>query len=427
MKNHPLRIDLHDEVHTRPRPPVQAPEVVSHLSVLHNRRHDRPSPTRLVAWCAEHGLTPPGAGQSHFNAHVGTARVKWERHGEFDDFTVYAQGGDPQQPFAPNDADALLSLLVDDDAGDVIAALRIAVLPAGPQGFAVANAEQLLGSSRLVGSIISDSDAALYSDFRLDGAGFGRFLIIDQATNPNQMGRAVQRVIEMEVYRMMAMLAFPEARDLARELDRSERELAALVARLDIAPASEEPELLRELTGLSATVEQISAYSLFRLSAARAYSTLVRQRGAELRQLRLTGLQTVSEFLDRRFEPAMAYCESVGARLGSASERVARASSLLRTRVEFEREQQNQAMLADMNRRAAMQLRLQETVEGLSVAAIAYYATGLMGYLFKAMSEAGLPIHAGLATGIAVVPIVVAVALGLRATRKRLMQGGEHG
>jgi uncharacterized membrane-anchored protein len=100
---------------------------------------------------------------------------------------------------------------------------------------------------------------------------------------------------------------------------------------------------------------------------------------------------------------------------------VARASGLLRTRVEFEREHQNQALLADMNRRAAMQLRLQETVEGLSVAAISYYATGLVSYVFKAMSEAGLPIDPGLASGIAVVPIVIAVALALRATRKRLM------
>lgn len=426
MKHHPLRTDLHDEVHTRPRPQVRAPEVVSHLSVLHHERHERPAPVRLAAWCAEHGLAPPAAGQSHFDAQLGTARVKWERHGEFDDFNVYAQGCDLQQPFAPNEADALLRRLVGDDEGEVIAALRIAIVPAGPEGFDLAHAERLIGSTHLVGSAISDKDAALFSDFRLDADGFGRFLIIDQETNPSQMGRAVQRVIEMESYRMMAMLAFPEARDLARELDRAERELAGLVARLDVAPGSEEPELLRDLTGLSATIEQLSTYSLFRLSAARAYSTLVRQRGADLRQSRLPGLQTVSEFLDRRFEPAMAYCQSVGTRLGAASERVARASGLLRTRVEFEREQQNQGMLAAMNRRAAMQLRMQETVEGLSVAAISYYATGLVGYLFKALHDAGLPINPGMASGIAVVPIVIIVALGLRATRRRVMQSADH-
>ena len=422
MHNHPLRTELHNEVHTRPRPPVSAPQVISHLSVLHHKRHERPAPERLSEWCARHGLTPPGSGHSHFDAQVGALRIKWERHGEFDDYTVYSQECDPQQPFSKNAADDLLAELIDEHHGEVIAALRVAVLPAGAHGFDLARAEQLLGSQHLVGAAISDSDAALYSDFHLDADGYGRFLLIDQATNASQMGRAVQRVIEMEVYRMMAMLAFPEARDLARQLDRAERDLAGLVARLDIAPKSEEPALLGDLTGLSATIEQISAYSLFRLSAARAYRSLVRQRGAELRQTRLPRLQTITEFLDRRFEPAMSYCESVGIRLAAASERVARASGLLRTRVEFDREHQNQALLADMNRRAAMQLRLQETVEGLSVAAISYYATGLVSYVFKAMAEAGLPIDPGLASGIAVIPIVIAVALALRAARKRLIR-----
>lgn len=422
MQNHPLRTELHDEVHTRPRTPVIAPQVISHLSVLHHKRHERPAPERLVAWCTRRGLTPPASDHSHFDAQVGTSRIKWERHGEFDDYTVYSDDCDPEHAFSKNSADDLLVELIDEQQGEVIAALRIAVLPAGAQGFDLARAEQLLGSHQLVGAAISDSDAALYSDFHLDDDGYGRFLLLDQATNANQMGRAVQRVIEMEVYRMMAMLAFPEARELARQLDRAERDLAGLVARLDVAPQSEEPELLRDLTGLSATIEQISSYSLYRLSAARAYRSLVRQRGAELRQTRLPRLQTVTEFLDRRFEPAMSYCESVGIRLAAVSERVARASGLLRTRVEFEREQQNQALLADMNRRAAMQLRLQETVEGLSVAAISYYATGLMSYIFKALSEAGLPIDPSLASGIAVVPIVIAVALALRAARKRLMR-----
>ena len=422
MHNHPLRTELHNEVHTRPRPPVSAPQVISHLSVLHHKRHERPAPERLSEWCARHGLTPPGSGHSHFDAQVGALRIKWERHGEFDDYTVYSQECDPQQPFSKNAADDLLAELIDEHHGEVIAALRVAVLPAGAHGFDLARAEQLLGSQHLVGAAISDGDAALYSDFHLDADGYGRFLLIDQATNASQMGRAVQRVIEMEVYRMMAMLAFPEARDLARQLDRAERDLAGLVARLDIAPKSEEPALLGDLTGLSATIEQISAYSLFRLSAARAYRSLVRQRGAELRQTRLPRLQTITEFLDRRFEPAMSYCESVGIRLAAASERVARASGLLRTRVEFDREHQNQALLADMNRRAAMQLRLQETVEGLSVAAISYYATGLVSYVFKAMAEAGLPIDPGLASGIAVIPIVIAVALALRTARKRLIR-----
>ena len=422
MINHPLRIDLHNEVHTRPRPAVTAPAAISHRSVLLHRHAERPAPHPLIDWCTTHGIEPPPHGQSHFNARLGALRVKWERHGEFDDYTVYQDGCDLQHPFEPHAADALLSELTEGTESEVIAALRLCVLPTDTADFNLAQAERLLGSTQLVGAAISDGDAAVYSDFHLDDKDCGRFLLLDWSTNPNQLGRAVQRVIEMEVYRMMAMLAFPEARDLSRELDRAERELAGLVARLDIAPSSEEPVLLRDITGLSASIEQISVYSAFRLSAARAYRALVRQRGADLRQTRLPRLQTISDFLDRRFEPAMAFCESVGSRLSSASERVARASTLLQTRVEIEQESQNRDLLAAMNQRAGMQLRLQETVEGLSVAAISYYATGLVSYLFKALADLGTGIDPGLATGLAVIPIVIAVALALRAARKRATQ-----
>ena len=148
----------------------------------------------------------------------------------------------------------------------------------------------------------------------------------------------------------------------------------------------------------------------------------MRQRGSELRERHLSGVQTLTGFLDRRFGPAMALCESVGNRIEVAAQRVSRASSLLRTRVEIEREAQNQAMLAAMNRRARLQLRLQETVEGLSVAAITYYAVGLFGYVAKGAASAGLAIAPETASGIAVLPIGVAVALALRRMRQAIMR-----
>jgi uncharacterized membrane-anchored protein len=430
MKAHSLRTVLHDEVHTRPRPHVSAPHAVVHISVLHPVRGHQSLPQGLLRWFADQGLPLPSPGQSHIDAESGPLRIKWERHGEFDDLTVYAAGPLPEDPFTSGPADALMQQLLKTDpqdqpvvSGEIIAALRIAVLAATDApatGFNRAQALRSFETGSLVGATISDNDAAVYGDFHLDAEGYGRFLVQDHATHPGQMGRAVQRIIEIEVYRMMSMLAFPEARRMASELDRAEVALSALVGRLDVAPESEEPALLRELTGLSASVEQLSTSTAFRMSAARAYRTLVRQRGIELRQGRLPGLQTLTEFLERRFEPAMAYCDAVTTRMGAISERISRASALLGTRVEIERERQNQALLGAMNRRAELQLRLQETVEGLSVAAIAYYASGLVGYLFKGAADAGMPIDPDVATAVAVVPIVIAVAFGLRAARKRL-------
>jgi uncharacterized membrane-anchored protein len=421
MKPHPLRTELHDEIHTRPRPPVKAPHAVSHISLLQPQRMPRPVPPALVDWCVRHAVDPPTPGQSHFEADLGSLRLKWERHGEFDDYTVYAAGIDEKEPFARNPGDIVLADLLQGTEGEMIAALRIAVVRAGSTRIDEKSVSAMLESPNFVGAKVSDGQASLFSSFRLDDRGFGRFLLADATTTPSQLGRAVQRVVEMEVYRMMAMLAFPEARRIGGELDRVERRLSELVARLDVAPASEEPEMLHEVTRLSALTEQLSTAAAFRFGAARAYRALVRQRGEELRETRLQGVQTPTDFLERRFQPAMAYCDAVAARLASVSERIARASGLLRTRVEIERERQNQALLAAMNRRAKLQLHLQQTVEGLSVAAISYYASGLSGYVFKALAKSGLPVDPELATGLAVVPIVLAAWWAMRSIRRKVV------
>ena len=56
-------------------------------------------------------------------------------------------------------------------------------------------------------------------------------------------------------------------------------------------------------------------------------------------------------------------------------------SSLIRTRIETTLSQQSTDLLRSMNQRTQMQLRLQQTVEGLSVLAISYYAIGIIGYM----------------------------------------------
>ncbi len=418
---HPLRTVLHDEIHARPRPPVAAPHAVAHASLLRSPRAPNEVPAALVVWCQRCGLAPPAPGVSHFDAEYGQLHLKWELHGEFEDYTVYVPNVDPAQPFAPNAADAVLAALLATEMRPIIAALRVAILPAGLAPAPPPELAAWLETQALVGAQIADKQAALYSSFRLDEDGFGRFLVVDAHTQPSQLGRHVQRVIELEVYRMMAMLTFPEARRIAGELDRIELQLAELVARLNVAPARDEPHMLQAITRLSAMVEQLATVSAFRFGAARAYRALVQQRGDELRENRLPGLQTPTEFLRRRFQPAMAFCEAVATRLDSVAERIARASALLGTRVEIERERHNQALLEAMNRRAKLQLHLQQTVEGLSVAAISYYSVGLAAYLWKALAHLGMPIDPELATGVSLVPIVLTVAWAVRSIRQRVV------
>ncbi|HLS56072.1 MAG TPA: DUF3422 domain-containing protein [Zeimonas sp.] len=416
---HPDREALQNEIHARPRQPVATPQRVSHIALLRPSRSGREAAADpLLRLCEAAGVAAPATSDGHFFADFGAFRLKRERHGEFDDYTVYCDGGDPRAPFARPAIDALPGDWLDSLPGALIAAVHIALLPANEMPTDPVDAGAAFGTAELSGASIADGAAFALTDFRIDERGFTRVLVVDRSLSPNYAGRVVQRLIEVEVYRMMAMLAFPLARASATELDGVEASLGTLVGRLESAPVDEEPELLREVSRLAGTVERIAASVGFRFGAARAYHALVRQRGAELRQQRLSGLQTLTAFLERRFDPAMAFCESVGRRIETVAERIARASALLRTRVEIERERQNQRLLAAMNRRARLQLHLQQTVEGLSVAAITYYGAGIAGYLFKAMKSLGWPVDPDLATGLSIVPIAIAVALGVRHIRE---------
>ena len=58
-----------------------------------------------------------------------------------------------------------------------------------------------------------------------------------------------------------------------------------------------------------------------------------------------------------------------------------------------------------MNRRAEMQLRLQQEVEGLSVAAISFYEVCLAGYLIKLFGKT-LGVDGGYLTAPLAIPVI---------------------
>ena len=110
-------------------------------------------------------------------------------------------------------------------------------------------------------------------------------------------------------------------------------------------------------------------------------------------------------------------------RVDAAEKAIADLISVLRTRIDLILQRQNLAMLEGMHATAKHQVKLQETVEGLSIIVISYYLTGLAGYVFKAMEKVwGL--HAALATGLFV---PVAIAFSFFTTRKFKKALEKHG
>ncbi|MFL5333193.1 MAG: DUF3422 family protein [Geminicoccaceae bacterium] len=276
----------------------------------------------------------------------------------------------------------------------------------------------------LVGAEVAGGAAVALSDFRIGAEGFSRLVLFDRSMAPRQAGRTVQRLLELDTYRVLALLALPLARETAPVLSRLELELAQITKKMTVAHEADEPVLLDRLTRLDAEIEGRESDTHFRFSAAGAYHGLVLQRIEELREGRIPGLQTFREFIERRLAPAMNTCNAIGARQEALSTRVARATQLLSTRVDITRERQNQAVLESMNRRAKLQLRLQQTVEGLSVVAITYYLVSLVGYGAKGLEKFGVPIEPNLATAVCIPIVAVLLALGIGRVRRSVMRKG---
>ena len=283
---------------------------------------------------------------------------------------------------------------------------------------------RLLQDETLVGSAVSGGAGKVYTDFAIHADGVSRMLLLATAQlTPRRLGRLVQRLLEIETYRMAALLGLPAARQAAQVLASAERELAELALAIREADQDNEAELLDRLTRLAGQVESEYAGTHSRFSASSAYFELVDKRIQDIQEIRLNGLQTIGEFMDRRLSPAKATCEWATRRQNALSERVSRVSSLLRTRVEIAQQQSSQQLLGTMTKRQGLQLQLQSTVEGLSVAAITYYIAGLISYLAKGAQKLGWPLSPESTAALAIPLIALAIWWSLRRMHQRLFHG----
>lgn len=414
---HPQRVALHNEIHARPPDAMTAPLALSHLVMFGDAAAREASRAHLCALLRDHHLPQPDAQGTHVRLDVGGVRLRWELHTEFVTWTfsrpLAAEGFGEHEPAAAWQAvpqDWLAAL-----PGRCLAALNLWVLPgreAPPPGLT----RHVLREDTLVGASVADGQGAVFTDFALHADGYSRMVLMADGMSPRRLGRLVQRLLEIDTYRMAALLGLPAARESAALLGVAEAELAALAGAIRDAGRDEEPQLLDRLTRLAGQVESHYASTHSRFSASEAYFQLVDQRLHDIHEARLPGLQTLGEFIERRLSPARSTCEWAVRRQDALSQRVSRISNLLRTRVEIEQQQSSQGVLTAMNRRQDLQLKLQATVEGLSVAAITYYIVGLVSYLAKGAQSLGWPFGAE-GTAAAAIPVV---ALGVWLSLRRL-------
>jgi uncharacterized membrane-anchored protein len=420
LRPHADRTAIVTEMHTRPAPTLQAPVRLSHLAMLSGRSGAAAERLLVAELCAAYGALPPGEHALHHVARLGELELRWERHTEFSTLML-VRGG----PFAAPFEDPPLGLLPErwlrKLPGELVEASHVAVLAADAPAPTREDLVQAFEGHHLMGGRIGEESARIWTSLRLHGDGFGRILVQDGGFDPTRLGRLVQRILELETYRLMALLGIVAARRLMPALDEMETGLVELTVHTAGTRAeAEERQLLDRLTGLAAEHARHSSDMAYRFGATRAYAELVHERLRRLDLQREEALEPLGDFVERRFEPAMRTVRSVEGRMESLSVRIARAADLLRTRVDLALQEQNRALLTSMDERAKLQLRLQQTVEGLSVAAVSYYLLGLLSYLLKASAVALGPNTADILLALAVPVVVFAVWSLVRRIRRRL-------
>ena len=403
---HAGRAEALGEVHSRPHPLVERPRVLIQLSFMTDGGFSVDHAV-LSELSRRLGIAPPDRLARHHAMKWGQGSLRWERHTEFStylwDGPLQEDGGQQEQsPFGNGFS----------PPGTVISGIRLEIRDWNP-----ANEKLIAGfdPASLCYSVVERGSAAIVTDFRQDGDGLTRILILDRGLSAARTGALSQRLIDIETYRTLAMLGLPLALSLSGRVRRIEDRLAVITREMKDTDARDSQRLLVDLTELAAELEADAASSLYRFGASRAYDGIVRERLEALAEEVVPGYDTWAGFLQRRVAPAMRTCRSVEERQANLSRKLTRATTLLRTWVDVEVEKQNRDLLASMNNRARLQLRLQQTVEGLSVAAVSYYVVGLISYLAKGVSIFG---HSFAPEAVTAAAVPVAILLVWWAVRR---------
>lgn len=412
------RMKLHSELHARPHELLKAPMQVSQLALVSEDDVIEEELRLITQLCERYSVNLPAVDTRHFSAQFGSFRLKWERHTEFSVYTFFVKMPF-ESPFSEPAIKHVPKEWLENLPGEIIAAAHVAIEHKSRPQRNLEELSALFASNTVIGARMVAGSAIVWTDNKIHADGFARILIHDIDLRRRQAGRLVQRLLEIETYRMLALVPVATARQYLPELARFDERLSQLTNNnCGFQSHEDEQNLLDDLTLLAAEIERISAATNHRFNASAAYYKIVKMRITELREQRIQGLQMFHEFMEQRLSPAMATCESVNSNLELLSTRVARASALLRTRVDITMEGQTRDLLTSMDKRAKLQLRMQETVEGLSVVVLSYYLLGMVGYALKAIKASGVPINVEISTGIAIPLILGIVFVSVRRLRK---------
>ncbi|MEH6727964.1 MAG: DUF3422 domain-containing protein [Hyphomicrobiales bacterium] len=413
ISTHPERARVLDEVHARPFEPITSPRTVRHVSLLSGLEGATALREAICQYARKAGVAPPADGARYCVLDGFGGRLRWEQHSEFSSLTWDAP------PRNSHDGLALVIEQAKQPLGQIISMTRIDVLESSSD----VDFEKIYDKRSLCVSEVHQGLALIATDFRQSADGATGMSILNQGASDIAVGGLVQRLLEIETYRTLALLGLPLAQRTAPIVGDIENSLANITSNLKDNLQGVSEQLLDDITRLSADLEANAAACLFRFGASKAYHEIVRLRLDAIQEISYQHHPTLDAFLIRRMQPAMQTIRALEERQANLSRKLSRAANLLRTRVDVGLERQNRDLLASMNHRAKQQFRLQQTVEGLSIAAISYYVVGLIAYLLKGIDAPlqalfGTPYIGNILTAVSVPFVVAGMWLVVRRIRQ---------
>jgi uncharacterized membrane-anchored protein len=423
---HFLRDRVLAEVHARPFVPIAGPRRILHFGFMTDHDASVQAREALAVFCKERGAPPPPPEAKHHRVELSPAILRFEHHGEFTTYTwefpqdpVKARTLDAKQvAFRPKANDLAYMMRLLPQPGPLLVAVDLHLLPEAPVRDTW---RQLFGPSQLVASEVRNGGALVATDFLPDSDGFIRMLVLERKLAPTETGALVQRLLEVETYRTLALLSLPKAQDLGPEIRRIETELPRLIQLMRESEGFDASrQLLDRLTALAADLEAGASQSLYRFGATKAYHELMRQRLESIGESALPNVPTFADFLARRLTPAIRTCTSIEARQDNLSRKLSRAAQLLRTRVDVDLESQNRDLLRNMGERVDLQVKMQQAVKWISFAASTYYIVAILHLLFEGIHQKVEDFDPLLATAIAIPFAIMVVAWALRRGKRRM-------
>ncbi|MFQ3236430.1 MAG: putative membrane-anchored protein [Paraglaciecola sp.] len=393
-----LRQQISQELHNRPSPQINIATSISHIAVRITEQERALEYKQICNLCARHNVNPPMPDASCYYQNFGGFEVRWERHLEFSSYS-FIRAGVAVNLFDGYAIEYVPQEWFDDLVGEMVSAVNLVINDTQLDDDTLRNAFE---GYQVLGSVVADGRASVFASFRLHSDGFGRVYIQTNSLNAYQAGRLIQRLLEIETYQMMALLSLPIARALSPKIAEMEQRLVAINHKMANFSIYDDAQMLENLSNLASQAEQLISDISYRFSATNAYYELVCARLSQLKEKDISGIERIEEFVTRRLSPGIRTCQALNHRLDDLTCRIARASGLLRTRVDLSIEQQNQKLLQAINKRGEVQLRLQQMVEGLSIVAIAYYLMGLLDHILNTFNSFGLAVDHVVIKGIAV-------------------------